>query len=341
MKRLILIILALLLLLAIPATVFLVAQRQELRKKAAPATTLSLFPATISKTVGEIFTVEAKIDTGENQVVAVEMSLTFDPEKLEAQSITNGSLFPHILTSGVVDRGTTSISVGAASAAQPVSGTGTAAVVRFKALAPTETTASIRFGSNTFVGGLGEGGANILVGNNPSRVTITSSTGGSESQATGSAALSPTPTIIKQSTQSAEASASAVQIVSPTTNASVTDDQPTIRGTAPPGSTVTLTIYSDPITVTVTADANGNWSYTPTVPLPDGPHNVVASTLVAATGQTQTDSSSFVVAAGGGGSSTQSATPLAGNAEMTILLLTIGSGLFLTGLILPALARWY
>lgn len=321
MKKVLLLVAAVFLLLAIPATVFLVAQRQELRKRAAPATTLSLAPATNTKNVGDTFTLEVKIDTGENQVVAAEMQITFDPEKLEAQSITNGSLFPNILTSGVVDRGTASISVGAQSSSQPVRGTGTAAVLRLRALAATgDTPVTVRFAPNTFVSGLGEAGQNILVGSNPARVTI----GG-----TGTAATTPFPTPTLEATGSGTATSSAVRVESPANNASVTDDQPTLRGKAPAGSTVTITIYSDPITATVTADANGNWSYTPTTPLSDGPHNVVASVLVA--GQTQSATSSFVVAAGGG-SSTQSATPIAGSVENTLALVLLGGTLFALGL---------
>ncbi len=341
MKKLVFILVILLLLLAIPASVFLVAQRQELRKRAAPATTLSIVPATLTKAPGDVFTMEVKIDTGVNQVIATEISLTFDPEKLEAQSITNGSLFPNILTSGLVDRGVTSISVGAASSAQPVTGTGTAAVVRFKALAGTgDTPATIRFGPNTFVGGLGESGKNILIGSNPSRVTISGSataTTGSTSTATASATLTPTPTPAGGSFGQQESTTSAVQITTPIKNASVSTDTPTLTGKAPPGSTVTVTIYSTPITVTVTADSNGNWTYTPTAPLEDGPHNVVVSTVVAG-GQTVTASSSFVVASGTEGSST-SATPVAGSAETTLLLLSLGTLLLVSGLLVPSFAK--
>ncbi|MFZ5845082.1 MAG: cohesin domain-containing protein, partial [Patescibacteria group bacterium] len=148
--------------LAIPATIFLAVQRQELRQRAAPATTLSLSPGSLTKKVGETFSIEVVIDTAENQVVSADIYLTFDPTKLEAQTITNGALFPNILTSGVVASGTASITVGAPSSAKPVKGTGTAAVVRFKALEATTTPASIRFAANTFVGALGEGATNGL-----------------------------------------------------------------------------------------------------------------------------------------------------------------------------------
>ncbi len=331
MKKAVLIVVAVLTLLAIPVTVFLVAQRQEVRKRAAPATTLALTPTSVTKQVGDTFSLEVKIDTGENQVVATEINLTFDPEKLSAESITNGALFPNILTSGTVESGSASISVGAPSSSQPVNGTGTVAVVRFKALAITDTPVSVRFAQTTFVGSLGEGSNNVLVGTNPARVTITQP----------SLTPSPTPTLgfDTESSGSSQASSSAVTITTPTKNTSVSDDQPTIKGKAPPGSTVTLIIRSDPITVTVTADANGNWSYTPTTPLASGTHTVIASASNSTTGQTETASTAFVVAAGGSGSSTQSATPVAGNSETTLFLIIVGTMLFFSGALLPIVRR--
>lgn len=321
MKRVVIIVIALLILLAIPVTVFLVGQRQELRKRAAPATTLSLSPASITKKVGETFSLEVKIDTGLNQVVATEIHLLFDADKLEAESITNGALFPNILTSGTVASGSASIAIGASNTTTPVTGTGVAAVIRFKALKTTDTPTSVRFDSLTFVGGLGEGSTNVLVGTTPARITITGQNDSNTPQP------SPTPTV----SDSNESTSSAVTITTPTKNTSVTTDQPTIAGKASPGSTVTITIYSDPITVTVKANSNGIWTYTPTTPLADGTHTIVASALDPSTGKTQTASTAFIVASGGSGSSSISATPVAGTTETTFILVSVGAFIFLTG----------
>ncbi|KKU81790.1 MAG: hypothetical protein UY10_C0047G0003 [Microgenomates group bacterium GW2011_GWA2_47_8] len=129
MKRVLLILGLIFLLLGIPITVFIVGQRQELRQKAAPATTLSFSPSAASHLVGETFPLEVTLNSGENQVVAIELHITYDPTKLEAQTITNGPLFPNVLASGVVAPGTASITVGAPDAKSPVKGSGTAAVV--------------------------------------------------------------------------------------------------------------------------------------------------------------------------------------------------------------------
>ena len=349
MKKVFLIGVLVLFLVAIPATVFLVAQRQELRKKAAPATTLSLVPATTARKVGDEFTLDVAIDTAENQVVAVEIHLTYDPSVLEAQTITNGQLFPNVLASGVIESGSASITVGAQSATVPVSGAGTAASVRLKALKATTTPASVRFDATTFAGALGEGATNVLVGTTPATVTIQGS-GGTTGASTGLPTPNPTPTTgtiaqipvtpsptpVKLASPSAQPADTALEILSPAEDAQV-GESPVIRGTAAPGSTITVTIYSEPVTGIATADANGNWTYTPAGSLAAGPHNVVASAQDPLTGATQTTTTSFVVAGAGDGSATESGTPIAGTVSLTLITLVSGALLFVSGLAMFAL----
>ncbi|MEK7587310.1 MAG: cohesin domain-containing protein [Patescibacteria group bacterium] len=339
MRKIVGIVLGIILVAAVPLTVLLVGQRQELRKKAAPATTLSLVPSMVTKKVGDIFTLEAQMDTGENRVVAVEIHVVYDPTVLEAQTITNGPLFPNVLASGVVERGTASISVGAATTTNPVVGTGTAATIRFKALAQTDAPVSIRFAANTFAGSLGEGTTNVLVGTQPATVTITTdATATTQTSTTQSATITPTLTPTLAASGSASATTSAIQVLTPAKNTSVVQTKPTINGKAPPGSTVTITVYSTPQTTTVIADANGNWSYTPQSALDTGPHNVVASTVDPITGKTVTSSSNFIVASGAQ-SATQSAIPVSGSVTPTLILLFIGVLFLTTGIVVPIFLR--
>lgn len=341
MKKLAVIVVGIFFLAAIPLTVFLVGQRQELRKKAAPATTLALLPSAITKRVNDMFAVDVQIDTGENQVISADIHIVYDPDALEAQTVTNSTLFPSILSSGVVDRGTASITVGAPSNAQPVTGTGTIATVRFRAIAATQTPVSIRFAANTAVRSVSEGSTNLLVGTRPATVTVAAdATGQFGGAASSSAGLLPTPTLLPQqaSGSGSVASSSAVQILTPAQNTSTTSEQPTIKGKAPPGATVTITIYSDPQTVVVTADANGNWVYTPQEPLADGPHNVVATAQNPSTGAAQTATTTFVVASGQG-SASESAVPIAGSSTPTILLILLGTLLLTSGIMVPIFVR--
>ncbi|MBI5449226.1 hypothetical protein HY948_02805 [Candidatus Gottesmanbacteria bacterium] len=347
MRKIVGVVLGILFLAAVPLTVFLVSQRQELRKKAAPATTLSLIPSAITKKVGDIFTVEAQMDTGENRIIAVEMHIIYDPTILEAQTITNGPLFPNVLASGIIERGTASISVGAATTTNPVSGTGTAATIRFKALTNTEAPVSIRFAANTFAGAIGEGTTNALVGTQPASITITANAATTQTAMTTQSATSssqlinqitPTLTPTKAASGSASATSSAILVLTPAKNTSVVQTKPTIKGKAPPGSTVTITVYSTPQTITVVADASGNWSYTPLNPLDSGPHNVVASTVDPKTGKTITSTSNFIVASGSK-TATQSAIPISGNISMTLVILITGALFLTTGIIIPMSQR--
>jgi len=337
----------LLLLISIPTTVFLVAQSQEMRKKATPATTLSIRPANLAKNVGDIFSLDTVIDTADNQVVAAELHFIFDPSKLEVQTITNGPLFPNVLASGIVESGAASITVGAATNSQPAKGQGVAATLRLKALAGAATPVSLRFADTTRVTALGEGGKNVLVGTSPANITISGAEG---NPATPAATPTATPITTRQSgtssfgqvapllpqgeaTTGANASESGLLItLTATESGKVNTSLPTIRGKAAPGSTVTITIYSTPQTYIVTADANGNWVYTPTVPLEDGPHNIVATAEDPLTGQTQTATGTLVVAAGPE-SGEDSGIPTAGNTTPTLLLLALGFILVMSGFI--------
>ncbi|HEX8697798.1 MAG TPA: Ig-like domain-containing protein, partial [Myxococcaceae bacterium] len=70
-------------------------------------------------------------------------------------------------------------------------------------------------------------------------------------------------------------------VVTPANGSTTPDTTPTYSGTAEPGSTVAIIVDGTQVT-TVTADANGDWTYTPTVPLPSGPHTVSATATDAA-----------------------------------------------------------
>ena len=334
MKKFFLIVSILLVIVAIPVTVYLVSQRQELRKKAAPATTLSLVPASITKTVGSEFSMEVQIDTGDNQVIAAELHVSYDPTYLEATTITNGVLFPNVLTSGRVESGQASITVGAPSNVQPVTGRGTVAVIQFKALAPSASPISLRFAESTLVSGLGEESTNVLTTTRPATLTIV----GNEEESSGLSATQSASLDLSdesgqapiQSGQDAsdsgqEASqAASLEILTPTAQSPSQSQTPTIKGTAAPGSKVTLTIYSEPITVVVTADANGNWVYVPQTPLAPGPHTIV----VTAGDGSVTTTESFVVA-------TDSGVPVSGTFELTILLMSLAFLLIGVGIAIP------
>jgi plastocyanin len=428
-----------LILLAVPITVFVAGQRQELRKKAAPASTLSFSPSTQTVKEGEKFTLDIKIDTATNQVGVVQLRIVYDPAFLEAEEITNGPLAPSIHASKKIEpNGKVSISVGARDTLHPIVGSGTIAILSMKSLKASATPLSIRFtpSPDTAANGIGEGQNDVVIGRNSATVTIlnadgTPGTAQPNQQQQQSAAPSPsatpiptpTPAVINfggsagftyspsqitikkgesvtwrgpfathplvsvndvwaevktgtefthtftaagtydffceahgnatsgmkgqivvtdsiptpSPTGGSTATLSAILITSETTEEGIATASPTFKGKGVPGSTITLTIHSEPRTVVVTVDANGNWVYTPETPLEEGPHTITALVTDPQTGQTQTSTATFVVASAGTGGSdtTASAIPVSGSVHTTIALITLGLLLLTSGVFMP------
>lgn len=336
MKKVLLFIAVGLLLLAIPVTIFYLGQQRDLRAKAAPATTLSLTPPTQSVNVGDTFKLNVTMTPGANQVVTADIYITYDTTKLNATAITNGATAPRVLNSGVIQNGTASIRVGAASNAQPITAAGPIAVITFIATGPTTALApaAVQFASNTFVGGLGETTANVLVGTSGAKITVTGAqvvpTLTSTPAATASSGLTSTLTQTQTATKSSEASPSALTLLPVSENGGTISAVPVIRGKAPPGSTVTIVFHSNPQTCIAIADANGNYSCSPETPLDPGPHDVTVS-VQTASGTTETTSESFVVGTGGGSVEL----PVSGSIETTIFLIAVATIFLASGALIP------
>lgn len=158
----------LIMLVALPVSVLLVRQRQELRREAAAATTLSLLPSSLAVQPGEQFSLEVTIDTGSNTVSAADLVITFDSSKLTATGITAGTFLPVILAPGAVTSGTATIILGSLPEA-PMRGTGVLATVTFTA--NNVGIATVRFAATTQVAAIGESG-NVLSGTQEAAVSI-------------------------------------------------------------------------------------------------------------------------------------------------------------------------
>jgi len=338
MKKILLIVTGIIIFISVPVVVFFFGQQQELRSKAAPATTLSIQPNTISVRVGETVVCQILINTGENKVASAKISLLFDQTKFEALSITNGTLAPRILTQGTVGSGTATITVAAASTAKPITGQGEIVVVRLKAIGGSLTPVAVQFASDTFVAGIGEKTVNVLISNQPGSITIT---GGDTSSLptptpTPLSITTPTSTPISKQPESlfSQPGTPSALTVSVQKEASI-GGVPVIKGKALPGSTVTVVIHSTPQTLVVIADENGNWIATPSSSLESGDHTVVVTAQNTTTGTTETTSSMFTVEKAIGGADTTGITgeglPESGSVETTLVLLFVGSTLVVLG----------
>lgn len=345
-------------LLAVPITVYMVGQNSDIRKKAAPASTLAFSPAATSVKAGEKFTLAVKLDTADNQVGLVQLKIVYDPAFLEVEDIANDTFAPSIRVSKKIDpTGKASITVGAKDSTHPINGSGTIATISMKALKSSATPILVKFtpSPDTAANALNETSEDVLIGRSPASITIKNADGTTATSITTPSPIPTKTTTLKTATQSASlsslstvqsasesavASNSAVLITSIKENERVATESPVIRGKGVPGSTVTIIIHSESEqTAVVTVDANGNWVYEPTTPLEPGDHTVQVMTTDPNTGETQTDTTAFVVASGNETveASTGSAIPVSGTTSITVLLSGIGAVLLFVGIAIPLL----
>jgi hypothetical protein len=147
---------------------------QELRRKAAPATTLSFVPANSTAQRGATFTLDVVVDTGENTISAVDLTVLFDKDKLKAQSIAAGDFLTTVLVAGAVTDTQAKITLGSPPTS-PHKGKGKLAIVTFQAKG--EGTTQVRIDDATQIAGIDEQG-NVVVGKTPATVTIEGGGGG-------------------------------------------------------------------------------------------------------------------------------------------------------------------
>jgi hypothetical protein len=80
-----------LLVIGVVAGIVLVQSPQEFREQAAPATTVFVSPSSQSKNNGDAITFSVNMNTGTNQVVGMDLALSYDPSVLTVTSISKGS----------------------------------------------------------------------------------------------------------------------------------------------------------------------------------------------------------------------------------------------------------
>lgn len=214
--------------------VFLVRQRQELRKEAAPATSLSLTPAQSTVKIGETLSLSIAIDTAENKVTAADLRITYDSGKLTLTEFKPGMFLPVTLSEPKIDnnQGLATAVFGAQPANTPT-GKGSLGTLVFQA--KSGGSVSVAFSAETEVSGADEE-TNVLIARNPASITVqASSTAPSSGQQPVAAGSTPTPTATpKAGTQAA----GTTQTVSPSPSPKATGS-PKATVTASPKSTAT------------------------------------------------------------------------------------------------------
>jgi hypothetical protein len=355
MKRVFTILAVVILIAALPVIIWYVQQtqqKQDIRSNAAPASTLYFVPSTLTKNQSDTFSLDVTINTASNAILVVDLTVNTDPTKIKVTGITPGSFLSTEVVAGSFTDSKATI-VRASPIGSPAQGIGVVATVNFQVVGGDGTSEITLTGSKATAH---DETRNVLIGTSPATITIGSSGGNPTATVTpttitteaptatptnipnATATLTPspttapnntatvTPTPTQGSSTSGSSSPTSLSLESPASGATINTTTPTFSGVAPAGSTVSITIYSDPITATVTTGSNSRWSYTVTQALSEGTHNVVI-TAVSSDGTTQTKSSTFTVQTG--------SMPVTGPGVMTIMLpVVIAASFILLGLAL-------
>lgn len=207
-KKLFLIGFIVVLLVGIPATVFLLQQQQETRSRAEKSTNLTFTPessdtAPIQKKVGEAIALDVNVDPGQNLVSFVKLQIQYDPAKLATASANafqaNTVAFPSVLEGPIYSSGKieVTLSVGP-DPTKAIQEAVKAATITFTALSdtPPGTPTLVTYGITTQVLSIGsndQASENVLANAAPATIEIGAGaiTGTPADIPTGS----PTPTV--------------------------------------------------------------------------------------------------------------------------------------------------
>ncbi len=255
-KKIILLGFIIILLIAIPLTLYLVQKQQQTKGNAQAATSLSFVPSSTNTSVGQTVSFDISLDPGGiNQVSFVKLIIDYDPTKLStagAGLVPNTSVLPTTLQEPVYGPGTisTTLSVGA-DPTKVIQTKTTIATVTFQALTQTDPNipTKITFDNQTLILSIAsteQYNENILSTTTPASVAIAA------------AALTPTPTSAPATPTSTPTSA-----LTPTPVSSVSSI-PVPPSSQPPPTCTNLTLDKSstgaapyPLTLTATGGSSG------------------------------------------------------------------------------------
>ena len=169
----------------IPAVVFLSQQQQDDRTRASASTTLSFAPATtatspMQKTVGQPVSFDVMVTPGNNQVTYVKLEMVYDPTKLQPTSspfTANIDKFPSTLEGPVINNGRVFIAVSiGADPSKAIKQTTKVGTVNFTAISSTGSSVTVLSYGNTSqvlsVGAGDQASENVLSTKTPAYVLI-------------------------------------------------------------------------------------------------------------------------------------------------------------------------
>jgi len=216
--------------------IYLVKQRQEIRKLAAPATTIYFSPSTKTVNVNEIVSFDILANTSENALATIRLDIAYDSTFLQPISLNfNSALLPQSLRP--VDLSQSGKITGSAGVTPGSLLSGTdqkVATISFKTLSEAPSGTNISFGSDTSAYSATKAepvGSNLITSYGEAQINIASSPLSPSPSPTAEPTLtiSPNPTTTKTPT----ATASPTSTVSPTTTPASTPIPTTSPTTTP------------------------------------------------------------------------------------------------------------
>lgn len=247
----------LLVLVAIPLTLFFISTQTKTRSSAAPNTLLSLSTTATAITPGQNFDVDVTVNPGNNLVSIVDMDIRYDPTKLEYVSIArNEAAFPQVSSGPITSNGAVRMAV-TILGANALSTQTKVATITFKPVAGSSGPTEIKFfrdptdtlkGTRVFsTGDLDGATENVLQTASPLTVNIG---GGPISPTPTGGTGTPSPTSPTTPTPTGGTTLTPV----PTSPAGVS---PTSTATISPTATVTAGANQPPICTSLTMDRQG------------------------------------------------------------------------------------
>lgn len=182
-KKLLLIGFILILLVAIPLTLYFIQQQQEIRSRAQAATTLSFTPSTSSVNVGDVVSLDLMVNPNSNLVSFVRLEILYDSIKLATASGNQGKAFepnnlafPSITEGPIYEDGRILVTLSVGSDPTKAIQTPTkVATFQFIAKEPTETPTQVTLGTQTQVLSIGpedQASENVLASTSPAAISI-------------------------------------------------------------------------------------------------------------------------------------------------------------------------
>lgn len=159
--------------------IYLVNQNQEVREKAAPATTIFFQPETKETKINDIVNFDILVNTGENSLASVRLDISFDQNILQPISLSFSSLLPVPLRPVDISQpGKMTGSAGVATGTSILGSGQKIASCSFKVLSAAPSGTTISFGTNTLASSAttADESTNLIIRKNPATLIATAPT---------------------------------------------------------------------------------------------------------------------------------------------------------------------